>query len=85
MVFKYGRIVSSNINWQIVQKFLIYLNKKLKETNKYAEIHWYDSNYVFGYGSYDNQLDTSNARMYQNEEEIVSDGFLLIMVGILIY
>jgi len=69
----------SGIDSKTVIEFLIYIREGLQETNINAEIHWYDSNYVFGSSSYDNCLDNNNKSLFTDTitNKIVSDGFFL--------
>jgi endo-beta-N-acetylglucosaminidase D len=75
--FNIEESLPENIKWEDVQGFLIYLNAQCKKINDDSEIHWYDSNYIFGSGSYDEKLDNNNVKMFQSENDIVSDGFFI--------
>lgn len=66
-----------DVDWTQVKDFMIYLRQELLKLNSSAELHWYDSNYVFGNPSYDNCLDESNSRMFQYNDQTVSDGFFM--------
>lgn len=69
-------LLPDNVSWINVQQFMIYLVKESKKVNVSAEIHWYDSNYVFGSMDYENELNKKNINMFQ-DKQIVSDGFFL--------
>lgn len=75
--FNIEESLPNTIKAKDVRDFMIYLNKKSKQINPNAEIHWYDSNYVFGNPGYEEQLDNNNVSMFEYEKNIVSDGFFL--------
>src|SRR4029077_14412122 len=69
--------------WIDVQQFMIYLVNNSRKVNPLAEIHWYDSNYVFGTGGYEEELNKKNVCMFQTSRtetapgQVVSTGFFL--------
>lgn len=67
----------TNVKWTDVQQFMIELVKLSKNVNPDAEIHWYDSNYIFNKPSYEECLNKHNVVMFQKDSDIVSDGFML--------
>lgn len=74
--FNIEELLPEGIDWADVQRFMIYLNKASKKINPASEIHWYDSNYVFGSASYEERLDAYNVRMFQ-DDVMVSDAFFI--------
>jgi endo-beta-N-acetylglucosaminidase D len=70
-------MLPDNITWMTVQKFVLTLNKESKKVNPNSEIHWYDSNYIYGSLSYENELNKKNVCMFQDKNTLVTDGFFI--------